>query len=174
MVFIIITLVFLFFLLKILARILKRASKQKYASLASSHVASHDQPHFTVGFFHPFCYSGGGGERVLWSAVKILQDTYPKCVCVIYTGDSNASHGDFVKQARERFSIQLSERRTQFVYLKTRWLLLAQYYPAFTLLGQSLGSMVVGLEAFLKFIPDVYFETTGYAFTYPLFHYLGN
>ena len=32
--------------------------------------------------------------------------------------------------------------------------------------------MILGVEAFLKYIPDVYFETTGYAFTYPLFHYL--
>jgi alpha-1,2-mannosyltransferase len=32
--------------------------------------------------------------------------------------------------------------------------------------------MVVGVEAFLKYIPDIYFETTGYAFTYPIFHYL--
>jgi alpha-1,2-mannosyltransferase len=28
----------------------------------------------TIGFFHPFCNSGGGGERVLWSAVKAIQD----------------------------------------------------------------------------------------------------
>jgi alpha-1,2-mannosyltransferase len=56
--------------------------------------------------------------------------------------------------------------------LKLRFLVLAQYYPIFTLLGQSVGSMFVGIEAFLRFIPDVYFETTGYAFTYPLFHYL--
>lgn len=34
--------------------------------------------------------------------------------------------------------------------------------------------MLLGIEAFLKFIPDVYFETTGYAFTYPLFHYIAN
>jgi alpha-1,2-mannosyltransferase len=44
----------------------------------------------------------------------------------------------------------------------------------FTLLGQSIGSLVLGIEAFLKYIPDIYFETTGYAFTYPLFYYLGN
>jgi alpha-1,2-mannosyltransferase len=31
---------------------------------------------FTIGFFHPFCNSGGGGERVLWSIIKIIQDTY--------------------------------------------------------------------------------------------------
>ena len=33
---------------------------------------------------------------------------------------------------------------------------------------------MLGIEAFLKFIPDIYFETTGYAFTYPLFYYFGN
>ncbi len=41
-------------------------------------------------------------------------------------------------------------------------------------LGQSFGSFLLGIEAFLKFIPDIYFETTGYAFTYPLFHYFAN
>jgi len=26
-----------------------------------------------VGFFHPYCNAGGGGERVLWMAVQALQ-----------------------------------------------------------------------------------------------------
>ena len=26
-----------------------------------------------VGFFHPYCNAGGGGERVLWIAVQALQ-----------------------------------------------------------------------------------------------------
>ena len=25
------------------------------------------------GFFHPYCNAGGGGERVLWVAIKALQ-----------------------------------------------------------------------------------------------------
>lgn len=29
-----------------------------------------------VGFFHPYCNAGGGGERVLWCAIKTLQDRY--------------------------------------------------------------------------------------------------
>ena len=53
-------------------------------------------------------------------------------------------------------------------------MVLDKYYPMFTLLGQSLGSVVLGIEAMIKFIPDIYFETTGYAFTYPLFHYIAN
>jgi alpha-1,2-mannosyltransferase len=38
--------------------------------------------------------------------------------------------------------------------------------------GQSIGSLLLGIEALVKFIPDIYMETTGYAFTYPLFAYI--
>lgn len=41
-----------------------------------------------VGFFHPYCHSGGGGERVLWSAIAYLQRTRPDVVSMVYTGDS--------------------------------------------------------------------------------------
>lgn len=27
-----------------------------------------------VGFFHPYCNAGGGGERVLWTAIRALQN----------------------------------------------------------------------------------------------------
>ena len=40
-----------------------------------------------VGFFHPFCNAGGGGERVLWAAIRATQKRWPKAVCVVYTGD---------------------------------------------------------------------------------------
>ena len=49
----------------------------------------------------------------------------------------------------------------------------ARLYPCFTLLGQSLGSMVLGWEALIKHIPDIYIDSMGYAFTLPLFRYLG-
>ena len=29
-----------------------------------------------VAFFHPYCNAGGGGERVLWVAIKALQQRY--------------------------------------------------------------------------------------------------
>ena len=29
-----------------------------------------------VGFFHPYCNAGGGGERVLWVAIRALQKRY--------------------------------------------------------------------------------------------------
>lgn len=30
----------------------------------------------TYGFFHPYCNAGGGGERVLWTAVRCMQQRY--------------------------------------------------------------------------------------------------
>lgn len=30
----------------------------------------------TVAFFHPYCNAGGGGERVLWCAIRALQNRY--------------------------------------------------------------------------------------------------
>ena len=43
-----------------------------------------------VGFFHPFCSAGGGGERVLWKAIQVLGDLHDKGLAlevVIYTID---------------------------------------------------------------------------------------
>ena len=45
-------------------------------------------------------------------------------------------------------------------------------YPVGTMLFQSLCSMLVGLECILRFTPDVYCDTMGAAFTYPVVHYL--
>lgn len=29
-----------------------------------------------VAFFHPYCNAGGGGERVLWCAIRALQNRW--------------------------------------------------------------------------------------------------
>lgn len=65
----------------------------------------------------------------------IKKKSYPNCVCVIYTGDTNATPEEFIKKANERFKIELSPVRTRFVYLRLRFLVLDKYYPIFTLLG---------------------------------------
>lgn len=41
-----------------------------------------------------------------------------------------------------------------------------------TLIGQSLGSVWLGMEALKIIVPDVYIDTMGYAFTFPLFKLL--
>ena len=40
-----------------------------------------------VAFFHPFCNAGGGGERVMWSAIKALHQRYPQHCYIIYSGN---------------------------------------------------------------------------------------
>lgn len=34
--------------------------------------------------------AGGGGERVLWAAVRATQKRWPNAKCVVYTGDHDA------------------------------------------------------------------------------------
>lgn len=46
-------------------------------------------------------------------------------------------------------------------------------YPHFTMIGQSLGSMYLAWEALCKLTPLYYFDTSGYAFTYPFARLFG-
>ncbi|CAM9347218.1 unnamed protein product [Chrysoparadoxa australica] len=122
-----------------------------------------------VGFFHPYCNSGGGGERVLWRAVHAINRSRAgkgrKIHVLIYTGDRDAKPADIVAKVQSRFKIPV-EASVDFVYLVSRGMLEASRYPVFTMLGQSLGSMVVALEALLRATPDIFFDSTGYAFSF--------
>jgi alpha-1,2-mannosyltransferase len=55
-----------------------------------------------VGFFHPYWYwfpatrlrcsnAGGGGERVLWTAIKTIQQENPEVISVVYSGDTEVT-----------------------------------------------------------------------------------
>jgi alpha-1,2-mannosyltransferase len=46
-------------------------------------------------------------------------------------------------------------------------------YPHATLLLQSLGSILVALEALSQAIPDILVDSMGYAAIYPFFKYMG-
>lgn len=58
------------------------------------------------------------------------------------------------------------EAPIEFVFLKLRFLVSAALWPRLTLLGQSVGSMILAAEALFYSPPHVFFDTTGYAFTY--------
>ncbi len=92
--------------------------------------------------------------------------------CVVYTGDTSATAEEILSKARQRFNIVLP-RTVDFVFLRRRHWVEAERYPYFTMLGQSLGSLVLGWEALTKFVPDIYMDSMGYAFTLPLFKYIG-
>ncbi|XP_069061557.1 GDP-Man:Man(3)GlcNAc(2)-PP-Dol alpha-1,2-mannosyltransferase [Pleurodeles waltl] len=130
--------------------------------------------HLVVAFFHPYCNAGGGGERVLWCAIRALQKRYKdvNITYVVYTGDRDVTGEQILLCAFTRFNIKLPHP-VKFVFLEKRNLVEARLYPHFTLLGQSLGSIILGWEALTKCVPDVYIDSMGYAFTLPLFKYLG-
>ncbi|KAI0479525.1 glycosyltransferase family 4 protein [Xylariaceae sp. FL0804] len=116
------------------------------------------------GFFHPFCNAGGGGERVLWAAVRATQQRWPKAKIVVYTGDHNVSKDKMLSRVKNTFSIDIHSPTIHFLYLSTRHWVLASTWPHMTLLGQSLGSLVMGWDAFSLLVPDVFIDTMGYAF----------
>lgn len=62
---------------------------------------------------------------------------------------------------------------SQVVHLFKRKWIEETTYPHFTMIGQSLGSMYLAWEALSKFTPLYYFDTSGYAFTYPLARLFG-
>uniref|UniRef100_A0A3B5R6A0 GDP-Man:Man(3)GlcNAc(2)-PP-Dol alpha-1,2-mannosyltransferase n=1 Tax=Xiphophorus maculatus TaxID=8083 RepID=A0A3B5R6A0_XIPMA len=125
-----------------------------------------------VAFFHPYCNAGGGGERVLWCSLRALMNRYSNVSFVVYTGDKGVTGEQVLEGARQRFNITLP-RPVTFIFLRHRDLVEATSYPHFTLLGQSLGSMFLGWEALTAFVPDLYVDSMGYAFTLPIFRYLG-
>lgn len=141
-----------------------------------------------VGFFHPFwsvpiseyvirilissSNAGGGGERVLWAAIAATQRRWPNAICAVYTGDHDIERGLVVATVRNRFGITLKEHSLVFLYLSRRRYVLASTYPHFTLLGQSLGSLMLAYDAFELLVPDIFIDTMGYAFSVALCRYL--
>ncbi|TVY17893.1 GDP-Man:Man(3)GlcNAc(2)-PP-Dol alpha-1,2-mannosyltransferase [Lachnellula arida] len=117
-----------------------------------------------VGFFHPFCNAGGGGERVLWAAIRATQKRWPNAKCVVYTGDHDVDKAAILARVKKTFNIHLHAPTVTFLYLTTRSWVLASSWPHFTLLGQSIGSLVLAWDAFSLLTPDIFVDTMGYAF----------
>lgn len=116
--------------------------------------------------------AGGGGERVLWAAIAATQKRWPNAICAVYTGDHDIERGVVVATVQSRFGILLQEHSLVFLYLSKRRFVLASTYPHFTLLGQSLGSLILAYDAFQLLVPDIFIDTMGYAFAVAFCRYL--
>eukprot|EP00041_Stephanoeca_diplocostata_P034973 m.1215490 g.1215490 ORF g.1215490 m.1215490 type:complete len:502 (+) comp24611_c0_seq3:133-1638(+) len=127
----------------------------------------------TVGFFHPYCNAGGGGERVLWVAVNALCQAHENIHIIVYTGDIDATSTDIINTARGRFGIDVDISKVSFVFLKSREWVEAAHYPRFTMLFQTLGSAILGWEALCEICPDVFIDSMGYSMTLPMFRIFG-
>ncbi len=120
------------------------------------------------GFFHPFCNAGGGGERVLWEAIVSTLANNKRHICVIYTGDS-APATQILDNVKNHFGIDLiGESRVVFIYLTKRSWVEGRNWKHFTLIGQAFGSVLLGYEAIRTLPPDVFVDTMGFPFSYPV------
>ena len=127
----------------------------------------------TIAFFHPFADGGGGGERVLWCAVKAVEAHSPHAKIFIYAREGiNAA--DLVRDASKRFNIVIDGSRLSFIPLKHTSLILPERYPRLTLLGQGWGAVRLGREALSQLVPELFIDTTGWAFTFPLARLAGS
>ncbi|CAB1418499.1 unnamed protein product [Pleuronectes platessa] len=125
-----------------------------------------------VAFFHPDCSAGGGGERVLWSSLRVLMSRFPDVSFVVYAADQGLTAEQILEGVRQRFNVTLP-RPITFIFLRHGALVEETSHPHFTLLGQSAGSLLLGWEALTAFVPDLYVDSMGFAFTLPIFRYLG-
>lgn len=126
-----------------------------------------------IGFFHPYCDNGGGGERVLWMIIQALlinNNLKEKIKIFIYNGSNNTNTNDVINKVRKQFKIDLTKYHDSIILIniKSRFLLEPQWYPIATMICQCLASIIVGIECILKLTPDVYIDTTGASFTYPI------
>lgn len=164
-------LVGLFFAVRSLRARATRQRRNRSAAAGSSNSAGAAAPASSspliIGFFHPFCNSGGGGERVLWQYVRILQSAFPQALIQIYTGDSESSD-EILSKTLSRFGLAVSPSNLSFVRLRTRRQVEASSWPRFTMIGQSLGSMLLAFEALWRSPPHLFIDTTGFAFSYPV------
>ncbi|KAK9811429.1 hypothetical protein WJX72_003813 [[Myrmecia] bisecta] len=120
----------------------------------------------TVGFFHPNADGGGGGERVLWCAVAAIQQADPNLQIIIYSGEK-LSAVDLAQHTGAKFNLQV-QPTFQVVHLKNVGLLDPLRYPRFTLIGQAVGSVRLAYQALSTVVPEVFVDSCGWAFVYPL------
>lgn len=152
-----------------------------------------DAKKIIFGFFHPYANCGGGGERVLWAAVKATLEQSDRNICVIYTGldpppapvpRSESTPGEFVdinrpdrimERVKSRFGLEVADpSRIVFIYLANRKFVDPATWPRCTLLLQALGSMCLAYEALTTLVPDIFVDTMGYPFTYPVVSWLAD
>ncbi len=109
--------------------------------IAPSHLRVKFNPHLeTIVVFHPNCNGGGGGERVLWVGLNGILQRKKYNVVIISSTDSRS---DVLGAVSRNFDIDTSAlRNVEFINVsRLLGMLSPNSYPAFTVLGQSLGTM---------------------------------
>lgn len=112
---------------------------------------------------------GAGGEKVLYQAIEAIQkSSLREHNLVIYSG-SKKSPQEILAQVKERFGMVISPIRLSFVKLQSEGRSLKpDNYPTFTMLWQAVASVAVCFEALMTCPCDVFIDTMGVGYAYPL------
>lgn len=146
--------------------------RQRFAWKRSMNLKDGKAGEISVAFFHPYCASGGGGERVLWTAIQVLSEIVQSGLpirVVIYTVDPprEGYTNDLLSHVQSRFSISIPTfLPLQIVHLRDT--AVEEPHRPTSLVRQSINSIALSWKALNKFTPHVYFDTSGHAFTFPV------
>lgn len=125
----------------------------------------------SIGFLHPHCLSGGGGERVLWCAILAIRSIFPNAQIVVYSAwkEAGVALPDAVWKTkfvvREQFGLDLQDVSFLPVNITRASLVDPRNYPRLTLLLQALGAIRLGFHAFWLQPVDVFVDTANLTFS---------
>lgn len=83
-----------------------------------------------------------------------MSHRYPDTNIHIYTVET-VEKQKILDKAQNQFNVKVNPEKVTLVRLTMKKLIEAECYPYFTLLLQSLGSMMLGMEAFMKLNPGM-------------------
>eukprot|EP00347_Sterkiella_histriomuscorum_P012414 403368671 len=121
-----------------------------------------------IGFFHPQCDGGAGGEKVLYQAIQAIQEdpVFKNSKVLIYSG-SKKEPSEILKEVKSRFSIDIKYENLHFVNLDTSDKLKPENYKFLTIVWQGLASIGVCFEALSVAPCDIFIDTMGVGYAYP-------
>lgn len=140
------------------------------------HVNEASKP-LSIGFLHPHALSGGGGERVLWTAVLAASQRFPSAQLVLYSiwvgrGPQTAME-DAKRSANRHFGIDLTHVKFDVVDISDiAHLVESSRYPRMTLVLQALGGIALGLRAYVRQPTDIFIDTANITFALVGPHFL--
>jgi hypothetical protein len=119
---------------------------------------------YTVGFLHPNCHKKGGGERVLWLAVRSLLEKDSALQVVVYCSPAAAANADAMYDSldsdlgiclRPVFSPRITLVPVRFTsYIDSN-------FPFCTILFQSLAGIPLSIHCMISHLPSLFIDTRG-------------
>jgi alpha-1,2-mannosyltransferase len=117
-------------------------------------------------------YSGDVDESASLVETKKGEFSPPTSGMMLPDRAQSATREDILQKCNARFGIPLHENkyssRIWLLPLANRVMVSESYWKRMTLLGQSYGSMQLAFEACTQLLPDIWIDTMGYAFSYPV------